>query len=140
MEFRTGYNYDRDAVSLETGLAVDSSECQVQEQFKDDCDINTIVRRFGLTGQVPENFRMPVSGDFSGIGDFQSAMELVRASEDAFMTLPASLRSRFGHSPQQLLEFLGDAGNRDEAVRLGLVAPPQEVDKNGDPLPSGSGS
>ena len=71
-------NYDPDVVSNETGLACDPDEGVTQQSFKEECDINVIVERFGLTGQLPENLRMPVSGDFTGITDFQTAMQVVR--------------------------------------------------------------
>ena len=125
--FRTGYNYDRDAASLESGVALDPEGNRTQQQFRDECDINVIVKRFGLTGELPSNFRAPMQGDFSDIGDFQSAMEAVRNAEEAFMQMPAALRARFENDPGRLIDFLSDEKNRDEAVNLGLVNKPPEV-------------
>lgn len=126
MFLRTMFNYDRDAASTEAGLSCPAEDSVTQQQFKDECDINTIVRRFGLTGDLPLNAAMPTSGDFTGITDFHSALNMVREAEEAFMAFPASVRERFGHDPQRLMAFLEDAGNRDEAVKLGLVMPPVE--------------
>ena len=97
-----------------------------QSRYQAECDINTIVRRFGLTGDLPVNAAMPTSGDFTGISDFHSALNMVREAEEAFMAFPASVRERFGHDPQQLMAFLENADNRDEAVKLGLVSAPVE--------------
>lgn len=122
-------NYDADAVSLETGLEIDGSipeENLTQQQFKEECDINVILERFGQTGELPTSSRMPVSGDFTGVSDFQSAMQLVRQAEESFMGLPAKVRAEFGHDPQRVLEFLEDPANRDKAVELGLVEKPPE--------------
>lgn len=124
--FRTGYNYDADAVSFETGLKCDPEDTRTQESFAVECDINEIVRRFGLTGSVPENFRIPMSGDFTGVSDFHTAMNMVTAAQGAFESLPAELRSRFGNDPAQLIAFLEDGSNREEAVKLGLVNKPPE--------------
>jgi len=132
---RSAFNYDGDAVSLATGLACDPADSMVQQQFAEECDINTIVRRFGLTGELPQNLRMPVSGDFTQVGDFHSAMNLVRQAEEGFMELPGELRARFHHDPGELLSFLDDPANRDEAVKLGLVQKPAEVSRDGVPLP-----
>lgn len=126
MFLRTMFNYDRDVASTEAGLACPAEDSVTQQQFKDECDINTIVRRFGLTGDLPLNAAMPTSGDFTGISDFHSALNMVREAEEAFMAFPASVRERFGHDPQRLMAFLEDAGNRDEAVKLGLVSAPVE--------------
>lgn len=135
MFLRSGYNYDADAVSRETAVEA-GDEVGAQQQFKDEVDINTIVRRFGLTGQLPEDIRFPQSGDFTAAQDFHSCMNVVREAEEEFMRLPAETRRRFNNDPGVLLAFLEDGANRDEAVRLGLVNPPPEVSRS-DPPKSG---
>jgi phage internal scaffolding protein len=62
-----------------------------------------------------------VYGDFSGVTDYHSALNKINATMDDFMALPAQLRVRFGHDPVQLLEFLENDQNRDEAIQLGLI-------------------
>lgn len=119
---RTAYNYDTDAVSLETGLScLDPS--MTKQEFAAETDINNIVRNFGLTGQLPDNFRTPSYGDFSEVTDYHTALNAVRASEEAFLSLPAALRERFANDPQHLLEFVSDSNNRPEAEKLGLINP-----------------
>lgn len=120
---RTPYNYNRELVSR-LGWLDCKKPTKTQQNQKDDCDINTIVRRFGLTGQLPNNVRVPQYGDFAGVQDFQSAMNAVRSASESFMELPAELRFRFDNDPQKLLEFVANGENRDEAVKLGLVKPP----------------
>ena len=46
---RSEYNYDRDKVSEETGLNCKDLSL-AKQSFADECDINNIVKRFGLTG------------------------------------------------------------------------------------------
>lgn len=120
---RTAHNYDTNAASDETGLACPPEDKLTQDNFAEECDINTIVRRFGLTGQMPDNPRMPSFGDFTGINDFQTAMNAIVSAKENFMELPANVRARFNHDPQQLLEFVTDDANRPEAEKLGLVKP-----------------
>lgn len=121
---RTPYNYDMEAASLESGLACPEPTL-AQQQFKEECDINTIVKNFGLTGQLPENVRMPVSGDFTdAVTDYQSALNMVIEADAAFMKLPADVRAEFQNDPQKLLLFLEDDKNRERAVKLGLLVPP----------------
>lgn len=124
--FRTGYNYDRDDVSRETGLSCDPEEGLTQQQFAEECDINTIVKRFGLTGELPNGIAMPQSGDFTGVTDFHEAMNLVRKAEESFMELPADIRYRFANDPGRVMEFLNDEKNREEAVKLGILSKPVE--------------
>lgn len=119
-------NYDVDKASFEAALFIDPAESKTQQQFRDETDINEIVRRFGLTGELPDNVRVPVSGDFTGITDFHSAMNAVREAQESFDALPAETRARFANDPQNLMEFVADGRNRDEALKLGLIDLPPE--------------
>ena len=118
---RTPYNYDGDKVSDETGLLCPEPTL-AQQNFKDECDINYIVRQFGLTGELPGKPLSPQYGDFTGVLDYHSAVNAVLAAQDDFMELPAQLRSRFNNDPAELIDFLGLEKNREEAIKLGLVA------------------
>lgn len=122
---RSAYNYDMDEESLKSGLHC-KDKTLAQQQFRDEVDINTIVERFGLTGQMPTDIREPSYGDYTGIFDYQSAMNVVVEARQAFMELPAKIRARFHNDPQEILEFLDDENNRDEAVKLGLVKKAEE--------------
>lgn len=95
-----------------------------QQNFKDEVDVNVLMERFKVTGQMPQGLRVPSYGDFSGVSDFRSAAESVRAAQDAFLALPAKLRNRFQNDPQAFLEFCSNPDNRDEMVSLGLIDAP----------------
>lgn len=133
--FRAPYNYDMDKASAEAGITFDPLEGRTQQQFAEECDINTIVRRFGLDGELPSTVATPLSGDFTGVVDFQTAMNLVRQAEESFASLPARLRARFSHDPGELIAFLDDPRNRAEAEILGLVNPPPERPRDAPPTP-----
>ena len=60
---RSAFDYDSESVSLETGF-VDNTESMTQQSFKDECDINVILRRFAVTGELPDNIRVPQYQDF----------------------------------------------------------------------------
>ena len=117
---RNPYNYSMDLVSEETGLLCQDPSL-AQQHMKDECDINVIIERFGVTGQIPTSPVSPSYGDFSGVSDYHSALNQINATMADFMALPAQLRVRFGHDPVQLLEFLENDQNRDEAIQLGLI-------------------
>ena len=141
---RTPYNYDAMAVSDETGLKCED-ETLAQQNFKDECDINNIMERFGLTGELPANPLPPQYGDFSGVLDYHSAMNAVLAAQDAFADLPATMRARFDNDPNNLIRFLDDPNNRDEALALGLIAdtePRASMPEPSEPAstPSGTGA
>lgn len=117
---RTAYNYDRDAVSDETGLRCRDAS-RARQEFKEECDINTIAERFHLTGEMPENVPMVLQGDFTNVTDFRSAMDVVVQAREAFDAMPAKVRSRFDNDPQKFLEFTSNVDNFDEAAKLGLI-------------------
>ena len=117
---RNPYNYDMDKVSSETGLKCDDISL-AQQHMKDECDINVIVERFGVTGSLPVKAIEPSYRDFSGVSDYHTALNKIKAAEAEFMALPAKLRARFDHDPNALLNFLENEQNRNEAIELGLI-------------------
>lgn len=120
---RSAYNYDTDAVSRETGLVCEE-ETRTQQQFAEECDINTIVRRFGLTGELPQDVKVPLEGDYiDAVTDYQSALNMVIKADDSFMEMPADVRARFNNDPQRLMEFVQDGRNAQEARKMGLLVP-----------------
>ena len=122
--FRTPFNYDMDEVSRETGHRCDDESLAIQSA-REETDINTIVRRFGLTGELPKDLKMPQSGDFSGLPGFHEAMNLVRAAQEEFLRVPADVRARFGNDPGAFMRFCEDRENLPEMRRLGLAVEPQ---------------
>jgi len=135
---RSSYNYDRDLASDEAGLLC-SDVSLTKQEFKDDADINVIVRRFAVTGQLPQGVVAPVYQDFEGVFDFQSAMNILAGAESAFMAMPADVRYRFHNSPQEFVAFCSDDANRAEAERLGLVFRRSEGDAPAAPVPPSGG-
>lgn len=124
---RNPYNYNPDAASNESGLACKDASLTQQHQ-KDQADINYILEQFNVTGILPISPISPQYGDFTGVGDYQSAMNAVIAMEDEFMALPAGIRSRFENNPELLLDFLSNEKNREEAIKLGLIDPIQQAE------------
>lgn len=117
---RTPYNYDTIAASNESALDCEDPSL-AQQHYKDECDINNILRQFNITGLLPQSPLSPRYGDFTGIVDYQSALNAVIAAEDGFMTLPAETRAMFGNDPEQLINFLDNPENKDQAIKLGLI-------------------
>lgn len=104
----------------------DFGPSRTQQQFLKDCDINVILQRYMRHGVDP---RLPSEGmfaDFSNLPDLQEAMNTVIEAETAFAGLPSKVRREFDNDPVKLLNFLQDPGNRDRAIEIGLIDPPQE--------------
>lgn len=124
---RTPYNYDTNAASNESGVHCEDASL-AQQHFRDECDINNILRQFNVTGLLPELTLSPRYGDFTGISDFKTALDRVNATYDEFETLPAQIRAKFDNDPENLIMFLDNEENRQEAEKLGLVEPKTTLD------------
>lgn len=107
-----------------------------QQNEKDDADINVIVER-AKRGAVPPIGRdvAPMYGDFTVIPqDLREVLVQVKFAENLFMSLDAFVRRRFNNDPVEMLDFLNDPKNRNEAIKLGLVkAPEVEITKAPEP-------
>lgn len=123
---RTPYNYDTDAASNESGLRCEDASLTQQHQ-KEQADINYIIEQFNVTGILPVSPITPSYGDFTGVHDYQTAMNALIALDDEFSSLPAKIRARFDNDPENLINFLNNAENRDEAIELGLIEPIQQA-------------
>ena len=112
--------YDRDKNS-DLAKFVFTSPSRTKQSFRDECDINNILRQFNVTGQLPVGSVQPQYGDFSGITDYQSALNAVMAAQDSFLQLPAKVRAKFDNDPALFVEFASDEANKDEMKALGLL-------------------
>lgn len=126
MDFRSAYTYD-DAESA-AHATMPEGESLTKQEFKDESDINVIMRRYSEYGVVPPMNPGGQFGDFSEIGDFLECQEKVEAAAGLFAALPAKVRDRFGNDPANVIAFVMDAGNRAEAIELGLIAAPEKVE------------
>lgn len=121
-KFRNSVNFDRAAWSDLHGLECKDPSLTIQSQ-KEEADINTIVRNFGVTGQLPQGVRVPSYGDFDGVDDYRSAIDAVRAAEDSFLAMPSDLRARLGNDAGRFVEWCADVNNLEEMRKLGLAVP-----------------
>lgn len=110
------------------GIVMDFTDhpSMTRQEFKDECDINNIMKRYLRTGVINHlNRHEGRYGDFPA-ADFQSALELVHEGRALFDELPAKVRARFDNNPGSFLAFVQDEGNREEATMLGLLEAPTE--------------
>lgn len=122
--------YDAKIVSTETAVRTGDFTL-TQQQFVEDADVNVIVRRFGISGQLPSRARgQAMYGDFTGITDFESARDVVARAEAGFKELPAQVRDQFGNDPARLIAYAQSVSEEEfiERIRVpavgGVEAPP----------------
>ena len=114
---------------------VTSGVSRTKQSFKDETDINHIMARYRANGVVDHfNKHQGQYGDFYRY-EYQDVLNFTIEVRDMFMTLPAEIRKRFDHDPQQFLEFTFDPDNEAEMAELGLIKP--IVDRQSQPEPPG---
>lgn len=108
-----------------------------KQSFVDECSIHTIMAKYQATGIMPSGDRVALSGDFSDVRDYQSALEQVFVAQETFAALPSVVRDRFSNDPAKFLAFATDPKNGAEMVRLGLAVE-RKVDAPSPAKPDGS--
>jgi len=99
-------------------------EQAAKQSFKEECDINNILKKYEKTGVLPDMIRNnPQYGDFSNVGTYQDAFMVVQKAHEQFNALDARVRDRFQNDPAQFLEFTSDARNLPEMEKLGMAIP-----------------
>ncbi|WNK12740.1 MAG: internal scaffolding protein [Microvirus sp.] len=117
---RLPYEYNADLVSDHSGLACEDKSL-THQSFAEECDINTIIDRFGISGELPQNLNYVDNQNFVEVFDFHTAMNQIVEAEKSFLALPARVRSRFENDPGQYVAFCSDPNNIQEMVELGLA-------------------
>ena len=106
---------------LSVGITFEQPSMTEQHHLVD-CDINNILAKYQDTGVVKQRTDANY-GDFTiAPNDFLEAQQCLIDASDMFSKLPARVRDRFANDPYELLSFVADEANRDEAVQLGLLA------------------
>lgn len=129
-------SYDSKVVSDDTGTMNDGVTL-VQQQFAEEVDINTIVRRFGLTAAMPSGPAGGMYGDFTGIQDYQDALEAIERAHAGFMTLAPEVRERFHNDPGELIAFAQSVSETDFEAAF---APPVPAPAGGGVVPPDGGT
>lgn len=117
-KFRTPYDDDYKSSDF---AFVPVGESMTHQSFKDECDINTILDNMQRVGFINAPPDPPVFDDVSSGLSYHEALNFVMAADDAFNSLDARVRARFENNPANLLHFLDDPSNKEEAIRLGLL-------------------
>ncbi|AXL15252.1 internal scaffolding protein [Microviridae sp.] len=98
------------------------AKCTVQRQFKDECDINTVMRKFEKSGVVTHiNERSQDYIDLIGVEDYHTSMNLIIEAQNLFDSIPAKIRRKFNNSPAYFLEFVQNPENEEELIKMGFA-------------------
>lgn len=135
---RSAHNYDMAEASKASGLSC-TDKSLAKQSFAEEVDINTIVKRFNLTGELPSGVRVPEYADFEGVFDYHSALNAIAAAHESFDAMPADIRARFQNDPASFVDFCNDPNNVEEMVKMGLAVK-LPIKEDGLPAPDADGN
>lgn len=102
-------------------------------QWSEESDINYIMQKFQKTGQLTWlSKNQGVYADVSEIPNLLDASIIVRDSQLKFDALPAEVREKFKNNPQNMIDYLQEPRNYEEAVQLGLLSKKAKNDDSND--------
>ena len=129
---------------MKESAGIEFKDASLTEQnWKEECDICSAIHRLARGLDVNGfnvNSGEPIYGDFSDVPDFVEYQQIVAHAKSGFENLPSKVRDRFDNSIEKMFDFLGDENNREEAIQLGLIEKPIDVDEKVDLNPPQSGS
>ena len=109
---------------------VNDKPTRTQQQFRDKVNVNSIMAKYRKTGLIEHVRTNPgIYSDLTELPDYMTAMQTVINANRTFETIPANIRLRFQNDPAQLISFLSDPSNNDEALKLGLIIPQPALPK-----------
>lgn len=104
-----------------------------QDQAKD-ADINILMGKYLKHGILPMERGPGIYTDTTALPNYGEAMQIIVEADAKFQSLDPKLRNRFMNDPQELLNFIDDPANKEEAQKLGILKTPPVVKVN-DPAP-----
>ena len=115
-------------------LDFSDDKSMTQQQFKKECDVNSILENYRKNGTPLPNPQFTENiVDLTTYGDFQQSMDTIRESIELFESLPAALRKKMNNDPANLPSYLEE--NEHEAIKYGLMTKkeaPVDPPKNDD--------
>lgn len=106
---------------------------KAQQQFKEDADLNIIMRKF-QKGEAIDHFAKygGVYGDFNP-HTYQESLNIIKKADEMFAELPSNVRNRFENDPSAFLTFVQNPDNLEEAKTMGLGLAPAKPDPHAPP-------
>lgn len=119
-KMRAAYDEDYKAEDYATPGSGPDDVCHVQQQFKDECDINTIMAKYQEQGLIDHVSKWGGRYGDATSNDFTQAMFTVTNAQNMFNDLPSKAREFFANDPARFLSFIetADPDNSEHVAAL----------------------
>ena len=101
-----------------------------EQSHLESTDINKIFHESNHSPEILIPESPPTFGDFSSVADFTEMQNRVADAISGFEKLPSETRAFFDHNPANLVEFMNNPDNAQDAIDMGLIElEPESLDK-----------
>lgn len=116
------YRVDFDSFRESEDAALVTAEIRTKQSFKDQCDINKMLKKAQQQGSMSHLMKYPelVYGEFDGEMDLLTAHGRIAKANEIFADLPSEIRSEFNGDPLAFVTFAADPANN---ARLAEILP-----------------
>lgn len=101
-----------------------TEKTKTQEHHAKNADAASIVKKYGYQSSPFHTRQNGYYSDISEVPDLQTALQAVKTAETAFQQLPSEIRKKLGNDPTNLVDYLKDPKNTEEAIKYGLLNAP----------------
>ena len=114
---------------VRTDVSAKINKGRTKQSFKNECDINNIVKAHVKKGISP--FLDPAQAGqnygFAPAASLQDAMNVVTYANQGFAELPSEVRNHFDNDPVKFVDFLDEPGNESQLQEWGLLPLPLRI-------------
>lgn len=112
------------------------SESRTKQSFKDESDINHIVKRYQKAG-VPLTMQPgAIFGDFTDADTFRRSHDAIATAKSEFEKLPSNVRNFFDNDVALCIDFMANPENEADCIELGLMPKKQKEASSGAGAPA----
>lgn len=111
-------------------------ESRTKQSHKDECDIHRILKQYSRTGVLEHVNRQAARfEDLPDHQEFQQALHTIQAGQEAFASLPSSVREHFGNNPERYLSAFNNPNEEAYLRSVGLLKPKEPPPAPNAPTP-----
>lgn len=96
---------------------IDPEGNMAQQEFKAECDINNIMKKYQRTGTIDHLNKYQGAYMDVQVQDYQEALNIINQIEPMFADLPSSVRDKFDNDPAAFLDYVQENG-QDGVVQI----------------------
>ncbi|AXL15389.1 internal scaffolding protein [Microviridae sp.] len=104
-------------------ISFDRDHIYTEQQHKDACNINVIMKKYSNTGMLPQiTQRQAQFINALDSHDFMEAQFILAEARSMFEDVPSDIRLQFDNDPNKYMLFMSNPENREAIEKMGVDA------------------